>query len=160
VTTPGRADVEDFLYQEAALLDAWQLEEWLGLWIGDGRYLVPAPDAPDGDPDATLALVADDRVLRQERVRQLLAGTTWAEVPRSRLRRLVTNVRIVERRADRLRVASSFLLQRSRPERTDVLVGGYQHELRLAAGALRIAEKRVLLAHANLHAHGGLALIL
>ena len=26
-----RSDVEDFLFQEAALLDAWQLDDWLEL---------------------------------------------------------------------------------------------------------------------------------
>ena len=58
--TPTRAEVEDFLYHEAALLDAWKLDEWLGLLTHDARYRVPSNDAPDGDPASTLFLIADD----------------------------------------------------------------------------------------------------
>ena len=36
-----RAEVEDFLYHEAALLDGWQLDEWLALLTEDARYEVP-----------------------------------------------------------------------------------------------------------------------
>ena len=31
----SRADYEDFLYREAALLDEWRLEEWLSLFTPD-----------------------------------------------------------------------------------------------------------------------------
>ncbi|HEX6438276.1 MAG TPA: aromatic-ring-hydroxylating dioxygenase subunit beta, partial [Candidatus Binatia bacterium] len=45
-----REMVEEFLYQEAALLDAWRLDEWLALFTADGRYFMPTTDLPDGDP--------------------------------------------------------------------------------------------------------------
>jgi p-cumate 2,3-dioxygenase beta subunit len=35
-----RAEVEEFLYEEAALLDAWHLREWLGLLTDDATYEV------------------------------------------------------------------------------------------------------------------------
>jgi len=37
-----RGEVEDFLYLEAALLDDWQLPQWLALYTADARYEVPA----------------------------------------------------------------------------------------------------------------------
>ena len=46
-----RAEVEDFLHQDAALLDAWNVEEWLRLWSEDGHYVVPTNDNPDADPE-------------------------------------------------------------------------------------------------------------
>ena len=55
-----RADVEDFLYAEAALLDGWKLDEWLALLTDDACYRVPANDTPEGDPTDTLFLIADD----------------------------------------------------------------------------------------------------
>ena len=61
-----RAEVEDFLYREAALLDEWKLDEWEALLTDDASYYVPPNDQPDGDHRATLFLVADDR----ERIRQ------------------------------------------------------------------------------------------
>jgi len=36
-----RSEIEDFLYHEAALLDDWQLPEWLALYTADARYEVP-----------------------------------------------------------------------------------------------------------------------
>ena len=32
-----RGEAEDFLYREAALLDAWKLDEWLALLTEDAR---------------------------------------------------------------------------------------------------------------------------
>ena len=42
-----RAEVEDFLYHEAALLDDWRLDEWLGLLTDDAAYYVPPNDKPE-----------------------------------------------------------------------------------------------------------------
>ena len=59
-----RLAVEDFVYREAALLDDWNLKDWLALFGPTARYEV----APTGDPEAgtlssaeSLFLVADDR---------------------------------------------------------------------------------------------------
>jgi p-cumate 2,3-dioxygenase beta subunit len=60
--TITRQTIEDFLYEEAALLDDWRLEAWLELLTEDATYEVPATDAPDGDPHSALFLVADDKV--------------------------------------------------------------------------------------------------
>ena len=55
-----RQEVEDFLYEEAALLDEWRLEEWLQLLTEDAAYYVPSTDVPEGDHKTTLFLIADD----------------------------------------------------------------------------------------------------
>src|SRR5262249_42863699 len=39
-----RAEVEDFLYHEAALLDEWKLKEWEALLADDAAYYVPPND--------------------------------------------------------------------------------------------------------------------
>ena len=57
-----RQQVEDFLYAEAALLDGWQLDDWLRLFDEDAKYEVPCNDATDGDPCRDLT--ADRRQLR------------------------------------------------------------------------------------------------
>ncbi len=36
--TVTRAEVEDFLYREAALLDEWKLDEWEKLLADDATY--------------------------------------------------------------------------------------------------------------------------
>ena len=55
-----REEVEALFFEEAALLDAWRLDDWLGLLTVDARYLVPPNDVPDGDPRDTLFTIADD----------------------------------------------------------------------------------------------------
>ena len=57
----SRIDIEEFLYREAALLDAWKLEEWLALFTEDAHYFVPTVGtATDVQPDNTLFYIADD----------------------------------------------------------------------------------------------------
>ena len=48
--TVTRAEVEEFLYHEAALLDAWRLDEWRTLLTDDATYRVPSNDSPDAVP--------------------------------------------------------------------------------------------------------------
>ena len=83
-----RAEVEDFLYREAALLDAWKLDEWLALLTEDARYRVPSNDAPEGDPASTLFLIADDIDRIRGRVARLKDPHAHAESPHSRTRPL------------------------------------------------------------------------
>src|SRR6185369_9271626 len=93
-----RTEVEEFLYHEAALLDEWRLDEWLQLLTDDARYHVPSNDAREGDPAETLFTIADDMHRLRGRVRRLQDPNAHAEFPHSRTRRLITNVRIVDRR--------------------------------------------------------------
>src|SRR4051794_7852791 len=89
--TITRGEVEDFLYREAALLDAWQLDDWLTLLTDDAYYRVPSNDQPQGDPANTLFLIADDIVRIRARVRRLKDPHAHAEHPRSRTRRVISN---------------------------------------------------------------------
>src|SRR5260370_2565808 len=118
-------EIEEFLIEEAALLDEWRLEEWLALMAEDSRYLVPPLDAPDADHRDTLFLIADDRRSLASRVRQLLSGTTWAENPRSRTRRLVTNVRLLEVADGAARATANFAVWRFQHAPPDASVAPY-----------------------------------
>ncbi len=109
-----RGEIEDFLYHEAALLDAWRLDEWLALLTADARYLVPSNDRPDADPANTLFTIADDIDRIRGRVTRLKDKSAHAEYPPSRTRRLIGNVRVVERNAKELRVESNFVIHRFR----------------------------------------------
>jgi len=71
-----RQEVEDFLFAEAALLDEWRLDEWLGLLTDDVTYIVPATDARDADPATTLSIISDDAKRLRARAEQLL-GMHW-----------------------------------------------------------------------------------
>src|SRR5919201_7163272 len=109
---PTRTEVEDLLYHEAALLDAWRLDEWLALLTDDATYRVPSNDAPQSDPKSALFTIADDIRRLRARVARLKDPHAHAEFPRSRTRRLISNVRIVE--PSPLRVEANFIIYRFR----------------------------------------------
>ena len=155
-----RSDFEDFLIEEAALLDAWRLEDWRSLFTDDCQYLVPNPA---GDPhaplDASLYLIADDAHHLTERIKRLGKRTAHAEQPRSRTRRMVSNVRILSRAAHLVRVESGFVTFRASQSATDIYFGHHEHDFVLIDGALRIKLKRTILDMTALRPHGRLSII-
>jgi p-cumate 2,3-dioxygenase beta subunit len=153
-------EIERFLIDEAALLDEWRLEEWLELMAPDARYMVPSLDAPDADHHHTLFLISDDRRTLASRVRQLLSGITWAENPRSRTRRLITNVRLLAAENGEARVTANFAVWRFQHEQADVYVGRYVYKLVCGASGLLFRERRAVLDLETLRPHGKLSFIL
>jgi p-cumate 2,3-dioxygenase beta subunit len=153
----NRADIEDFLYKEAALLDDWRLDDWLALYSDDCRYVVPATDLPDGDPRVTLGLIDDDHERLRGRVDRLKSAKAYREFPWSRVTRLISNVRLLE---DEGHVASAFAAYRYRKGDEQVLVGRYEHRLVEQDGNIRIALKRIVLSAEALRPHGTLSIIL
>lgn len=140
-----RSDVEDFLYDEAALLDAWQLRKWLELFTDDGSYQIPSPSHPEAVAADSLFLINDNRFMIEQRVNRLLQPNGHAEFPHSRTRRLITNVRIEESEGDRISAESNFAVYRTRFTETILFVGLYQHSLLVHDGRLKIQRRRVTL---------------
>jgi p-cumate 2,3-dioxygenase beta subunit len=159
-TSFTRSKIEEFLIHEAALLDEWRIEEWLALMAPDARYLVPPLDAPDADHRDTLFLIADDRRTLASRVRQLLSCTTWAENPRSRTRRLITNVRLLAVDNAEAHVTANFAVWHFQHEQSDVYVGQYRHVLVCGPSGLLFRERRAVLDLETLRPHGKLSFIL
>ena len=158
--TVTRSMIEDFLYEEAALLDEWRLDEWLELLTDDATYEVPATDAPDGAPQSTLFLVADDKVRIRSRVGQLLGKSAWAENPPSRTRRMISNVRIRSVEGDNIYVTANFVVYRMRFEQMDTYVGRYEYTLVPRAGGLKIRARKAILDLEALRPHSKVSIIL
>ena len=160
-TTVSRAEIEDFLYAEADLLDNWKLDDWLALLTDDAAYYVPPNDKPDADHRFTLFTIADDIARLRERVIRLKDPNCHAEYPPSRTRRLIGNVRIVERNAKELRVESNFAIHRfRRGESIREYVGHYRHLLRIENGRLKIARREAVLDAMELGSLGLVSFIL
>lgn len=155
-----RADVEQFLYQEADLLDDWKLEEWVALFADDGAYVVPVPEEPDSSPTDTISLVADDMPRLRSRVRQLLGRAAWAENPRSKTRRLITNVQVRPGEGDELIASANFMLHRARNERIDVYVGRYEYRLAREAAGFRIRHRKAVLSQDSVRPQNKISVIL
>jgi p-cumate 2,3-dioxygenase beta subunit len=157
---PGRQEVEDLLYKEAALLDDWQLEEWLELLTDDAVYEVPPTDVPEGDARNTLFIIADDAVRIRSRVKQLLGKSAWAESPHSRTRRMISNVRVLGADGDHILATANFAVHRMRYESVDTYIGRYDYKLVRVGKDLKIKERRAVLDNEALRPHGKISFIL
>jgi p-cumate 2,3-dioxygenase beta subunit len=156
-----RAEVEDFLYHEAALLDEWKLKEWEALLTDDATYYVPPNDQLDSDHRNTLFLVADDRERIRQRIIRINDPNCHAEYPKSRTRRMISNVRILGVDGDLVTVAANFVCYRYRRyERIREYVGAYRHILRRSGDSFRIKERRVLIDAHELGTLGSVSFIL
>jgi p-cumate 2,3-dioxygenase beta subunit len=155
-----RADIEEFLINEAALLDDWQLPEWRRLFAPGCRYLVPnmAGD-PYASPESTLFLIADDEHHLTERVKRLGKKTAHAEYPHSVTQRLISNVRILGISEGMMKVQSSFVTYRTSHGVTDTYFGRHEYLLVKPDGAILITEKRTILKMGALRPHGKLSII-
>lgn len=153
-------EVEAFLFNEAALLDAWRLNEWLALFTDDARYLVPSTDTPDADPRQALSLIDDDMARLTGRVERLNSRHAHREFPWSRTRRLITNVRITKSVDAEIHVVASFLVYRIRAGHVDPLMGHYEYILRRVESALKIAYRKAVLDLEALRPHGTVSIIL
>ena len=154
-----RAEVEGFLYEEADLLDRWQLREWLALLSEDVVYEVPATDSETGDLRSELGFIHDDRERLEGRVERLLSRHAHREFPWSRTRRLITNVRCAED-AEGIAVKANFCVWRYRSGSADPYVGEYEHRLRRVGEELEICRRRAVLDLERLHPHGSISIIL
>jgi p-cumate 2,3-dioxygenase subunit beta len=153
-------EVENFIVQEAALLDEWRLDDWLALFTEDARYTVPSTDMPTADPKEALGIINDDIARLRGRVERLKSRHAHREFPWSRTRRFITNMRIKEIINDEISVNASFLVYRIRSGQVDPLIGSYIYTLRRVDGALKIAARKAVLDLEALRPHGTLSIIL
>jgi p-cumate 2,3-dioxygenase subunit beta len=155
-----RHEVEELLYLEAALLDEWRLSEWLELLTDDATYQIPPTDVREGSPETTLFIIADDALRIRSRVKQLLGKSAWAENPRSRTRRMISNVRVLEDAGEHIRITANFVVYRMRYELVDTYVGRYEHTIVRRDSQLKIKERKAILDLEALRPHGKISFIL
>ena len=154
-----RLDVEEFLYEEAALLDDWRLDDWLALFTADARYEVPSTDLPSGEPATALMLISDTRSMIGARVKRLNSRKAHREFPWSRTRRIIGNVRILAQDGDDVEAIANFAVYRSRRD-ISVYMGQYRYRLVRDGDSFKIRFRRAELDVETLDPHGTLSIIL
>src|SRR5213594_2895953 len=136
-----RATFEEFLFHEAALLDARRFRDWMALFVDDGTYWVPA--VPDqASPFDQASLFYDDRELMKTRVERLDHPRIHVQTPPSRTAHLVGNA-IIEQ-ADETKgeylVASTFIMVEYRDDQQRIFAGRQQHRLRRNGDSFLIVQ--------------------
>ncbi len=157
-----RALLEEFYYLEAELLDNRRLREWFDLLADDVRYWMPIRHNPLERPENLADEIAkpgeayyfdDNKQSLKIRVERIYAKNAWAEMPPSRTRHLITNIRIKKIAGDEIEAHSNFLVYRTRMETDqDLFVGERQDVLRRVEGSFKIARRTIILDQAVLTA--------
>jgi len=141
---PLLTELTQWIYREARLQDEHRYAEWEALWTDDGVYWIPA-NGEGGDPEQEMSIIYDNRSRIALRIRQFGTGKRYSQTPRSRLRRVVSNIEIVGENGAEATVESNALVFESNVRGDTLWATRNTYVLRLADGAWRMARKKVVL---------------
>jgi 3-phenylpropionate/cinnamic acid dioxygenase small subunit len=145
VDTDLLREVEQFIYAEARLADEGRYDDWEALWTDDAVYWVPA-NGDDTDPDTQMSIIYDNRSRIATRIKQLHTGKRHAQTPPSRLRRIVSNVELIDHDdGDDVLAGANFLIYESRQRGVTLWAGRYEYRLRPTGDGWRMVGKKVVL---------------
>jgi 3-phenylpropionate/cinnamic acid dioxygenase small subunit len=145
---------EQFLFQEAELLDDFKLLDWLSLLDRAIDYRIPirctrSQDELDKAFSSRTFHMIEHFGSLEARMKRFGAGG-WSEFPPSRTRRNISNIRVDRSAADRLSVRSNLLYYWGRDEESVIVSAERQDELRERDGVLKLARRVVFLDHTTL----------
>jgi 3-phenylpropionate/cinnamic acid dioxygenase small subunit len=155
-----KADIEEFLFTEAELLDARRFTDWLDLLAEDLVYFMPLRrNVPAGDHaehentkfGQAMNWFDEDKWTLAKRVEQILTGYHVAEEPLSRVTHMVSNVQLsgvvpAEGEPREVTAHSRFLIYQNRVEtETYLFVGRRIDRLRKTGAAWKLARREILL---------------
>jgi 3-phenylpropionate/cinnamic acid dioxygenase small subunit len=147
-----RQQIEDFLYLEAELLDDRKLREWFELLSDDVRYWMPirhntfdrpADLAEELSKPGEAYYFDDDKKSLKIRVERAYAKNAWAEMPPSRTRHMISNIRIKKDDGAEIEVHSNFLVYRTRMEADQDMFVGTRHDIlrRADGGCVQVGQE-------------------
>lgn len=140
--------VEQFLIDEAELLDERRFDDWLALYDDDAWYWVPVLPSST-ERGLALAHYDEDRMHMEARIRRLQQPNAYSEHPPVKSCRLVSNVRIIEQLDGGEFIVRSKLLMHEYRNRTAggetraTYAGTVRHLLRQRQDSFSIGWKRI-----------------
>ena len=142
-------DVEQFLYQQAELLDTRQWQAWIDLFTPDGIYWMP-PEPSHKTWEGMPAIFAEDKNLMHVRMGRVQHPDAWSQRPLWGTNHLVSNVVIdkIAKNGD-VTVRSRFHMMELRRDDVRHFAGQYTHHLKKSKGGYRIKLQRVDMVNAQ-----------
>lgn len=139
---------EEWLYHEAKLLDEIDFDGWYALLHPTITYQMPVRVNKEGieRPDYTTEMFAfeDDYQTLKMRVERLKSDYAWAEIPPSRTRRFVSNVRVTDYQEQQHASVKSYLLiyrNRLNDIHHDLISGERSDEFLYEDGVWKLAKR-------------------
>ena len=148
--TPSKDDLIDFIYAEARMLDEGRFNEWMDLWMPDGHYWMPL-DYKQEDPVMSTSLLYEDNFMLRLRVERLEGARTFSQKPKSRCHHVLNRPFVDEYDPDANRYVTNTAMHyvETRLDEQQLLAVTATHELTVADGAIRIANKKVELLNSD-----------
>ncbi len=145
-------EVTRFLNEEAEILDDHRPVDWLERLTDDVSYEVPVRVTREvGDDVSEFSHEAyhyrENYDTLEVRAKRFEKDYAWAENPKTRTRRMVSNVRVQGTDGNEIHVKNNLVLHHIRGDQTQPkIISGERHDtLRRVDGELRIAERTVYL---------------
>jgi benzoate/toluate 1,2-dioxygenase beta subunit len=151
ISSEEHLEIETFIYLEARLADEADYEAWEGLLTDDIHYWVPHGKA-DYDPATRLSYISDNRARVATRIRQLMTGHRHAQTPPSPMRRVISNLEVLDHRDGEYAAAANFVLYEHAIQATHNLriwAGRVSYSLRRTPNGLRMSRKVVELVNST-----------
>ena len=147
--TAEYAEVVEFLYHEADLLDTMRFPEWLELLAPEIEYRMPV--RLERMPKDGLGFVqgmeffSENHSSLTTRIKRLETEQAWSEQPNSRTRHLITNVRVRRGESpDELAVVSNFMVTRTHWDFPYDLFTGERHDVLRRSGDSFLVASRIV----------------
>jgi 3-phenylpropionate/cinnamic acid dioxygenase small subunit len=148
VSVELQREVEQFLYQQASILDERNWPEWLDLFTKDGKYWMPAnseQETGEGLPN----IFYEDRYLMDMRIRRVEHPYAHSQKAGHRTSHVVSNVIIEnqDKKSGEVKCSSRFHMVEYRLENQRYFGGKYTHTLEKIKDTYRIKQQRVDIAN-------------
>ena len=155
-----KEEIEEFLYEEAELLDQRRYDAWLGLLADDLVYFMPMRrNVKAGEHAARentregrdISWFEEDKWTLAKRCEQITTGVHWAEEPLSRVCHMVSNVQLLAvtpsvETPREVTVRSRFLVYQNRVEtETYLFVGKRTDTLRKHGDGWKLSRREIVL---------------
>lgn len=139
------AQVAEFISLEADLLDQYDYQAWLALWVREGLYVVPVEPDEQNFED-TLNYAYDNAAMRDMRVRRLTSGESMSASHAARTLRNVSRFRILgaDPNGD-VRARNAQVLIEHKFDRQRTFAANVDWLLRPEGGSFKIVQKVVRL---------------
>ena len=137
--------IEQFLYDEADLLDNPDLDSWINLYTEDGTYWMPVLE-DQVDPINHISLFYDDRVMMEVRRRNFVHPRAASKDHKVRSSHIIGNVRLngTNDNGDMV-VTSNFQALVFYRNEQRAFGGKYEHHLVANGDSYKIRHKKVSL---------------
>ena len=141
-TAPLYCSVQQFLAQQAELLDRKQWRAYIDLFAREGMYWMPAHSEQSSWVDEP-SIFAEDRSLMEVRRGRLTHPNAWSQAPVWMTSHVVGSIVLEQHEGTEVIVRSRFHATELRRDTMRHFVGTYRHVLTLADGAMKIMLQRV-----------------